>query len=103
MASRQQPRDMGLFKNATTDHVRVLLALASLGCRTVGYVPEAPSGKPAPMAHAAIGDAAGPVNLDLALRGAKLCLCHAGEGAVGRGTGVHDVGSRWAALDGAFD
>ena len=46
------------------------------------------------MAPVVIGDAAGPVNLDLALRGAKLCLCHAGEGTVGRGTGVHDVGSR---------
>lgn len=83
------PEILACLKTLHTDHVRVLVALANLGCRTVGYMPEAASGKPAPMAHPVRGYAAGPVNLDLALRGAKLCLCHAGKGTVGRGASVH--------------
>jgi len=67
------------LKTDHPDHAVLLQALADAGCRTLCYLPEVATGKPAPVLSPLIHYAAGPVSLGEAFADCSLCICHGGE------------------------
>ena len=74
------PKVFAYLKSDHPDHAALLTALAGQGCRTLCYLPEVASGRPAPVKHPLIRYAAGPVSLSAAfVEDCALCVCHGGE------------------------
>ncbi|CAG0988694.1 hypothetical protein BURK1_02150 [Burkholderiales bacterium] len=76
------PRVFAYLKGAHPDVPAVLRALAARGCRTLCFMPDVESGKPAPVVDASIRYSDGPVDLASVLRECDLAVCHAGGGTV---------------------
>jgi hypothetical protein len=73
------PRVFAYLKTDHPDHALVLQALVKLGCVVECYLPEVASGRPPPVVSPRIHYSAGPVDLQAALPGCALCICHGGE------------------------
>ncbi|QGZ37876.1 UDP:flavonoid glycosyltransferase YjiC (YdhE family) [Pseudoduganella flava] len=73
------PRVFAYLKHDHGSHAAVLQALVDEGCRVLCYLPEVAAGRPAPVLSSHIVYSAHPVAPEVALHGAALCVCHAGE------------------------
>lgn len=76
------PKVFAYVRATHPDHIALLQALDDQGCRTLCYMPEVASGKPAPVSSQRICYAKGPVDLGQAMAACKLVVCHAGEATI---------------------
>lgn len=76
------PRVFAYLKAAHAEHGALLQALVEQGCRVLCYLPEVAGGAAPPVSSPLLHYASAPVSLELALREAQLCVCHAGEGTL---------------------
>ena len=73
------PKVFAYLKSDHPDHVALLQALVSQGCRVICYLPEVASGRPAPVQSPLLTYAPGPVSLSETMQDCQLCVCHGGE------------------------